>query len=59
MLFYDTCSLLDDYQNIFKDIVDNPFVISNITFTELEQIKSSKYKPFKIMKYIYAYFLKF
>ena len=44
MLFYDTCSLLDDYQKVFKDIIDNPFVISNITFTELEQIKDSRHK---------------
>lgn len=44
MKFYDTCSLLNGYEEIFKNIHSEPFVISNITLKEIEEIKSSKYK---------------
>lgn len=44
MFFYDTCSLIDDYENIFKNISSSPFVISNITFKEIEEIKRSRFK---------------
>ena len=44
MFFYDTCSLLNDYSNIFKNISSSPFVISNITLMELEEIKTSRFK---------------
>ena len=42
MFFYDTCSLLNDFKRIFKS--REPFVISNITLRELENIKTSKSK---------------
>ena len=44
MFFYDTCSLLNNYSVIFKNISSSPFVVSNITFKELEEIKNSKIK---------------
>ena len=44
MFFYDTCSLLNNYNIIFKDVASSPFVMSNISFIELEEIKSSKFK---------------
>lgn len=44
MTFYDTCSLLNGYIGIFKNIQDNPFAISNITLSEIESIKTSKFK---------------
>ena len=44
MFFYDTCSLLNNYNVIFKNINASPFVISNITLGELEEIKTSKFK---------------
>lgn len=44
MFFYDTCSLLNNYNVIFKNIDASPFVISNITLGELEDIKTSKFK---------------
>ena len=44
MFFYDTCSLLNNYSNIFKNISSSPFVVSNITLMELEEIKTSRYK---------------
>lgn len=44
MFFYDTCSLLNGYSEIFKNIQSDSFVISNITLSELENIKSSKLK---------------
>ena len=44
MFFYDTCSLLDNYSIIFKNISSSPFVVSNITLKELEEIKTSRYK---------------
>ncbi|HAH17817.1 MAG TPA: hypothetical protein DCL29_02225 [Eubacterium sp.] len=44
MFFYDTCSLLNNYDIIFKDISSSPFVISNITLKELEEIKTSRFK---------------
>ena len=37
--FYDTCSLLTEGKNVFNK--DNKFYISNITFRELENIKTS------------------
>lgn len=44
MFFYDTCSLINNYAVIFKDISSSPFVMSNITFKELEDIKTSRFK---------------
>lgn len=44
MKFYDTCSLLNGYIEIFKNISENPFAISNITLKEIEDIKTSKFK---------------
>lgn len=44
MKFYDTCSLLNGFSEIFKNILENPFVISNITLKEIEDIKTSKFK---------------
>lgn len=44
MYFYDTCSLLNNYKQIFKDVPFERFYISNITFKELENIKTSGYK---------------
>ena len=44
MFFYDTCSLLNNYNVIFKNISSSPFVVSNITLKELEDIKISKTK---------------
>lgn len=40
MLFYDTCSLLKELHNAFKE----KFIISNITLKELENIKTSAQK---------------
>lgn len=40
MYFYDTCALLNELENAFKE----PFVVSTITFGELEDIKSSRNK---------------
>ena len=40
MLFYDTCSLLKELHNAFKE----RFFISNITLKELENIKTSTHK---------------
>jgi DNA replication protein DnaC len=40
MLFYDTCSLLKELQNAFKE----KFYISNITLKEIENIKTSALK---------------
>ena len=48
MIFYDTCSLLNGYAEIFKNIKDEPFAISNITLGEVENIKSSKVKDNEI-----------
>ena len=48
MFFYDTCSLLNNYEVIFKNIKASPFVISNITLGELEEIKTSKFKDEEI-----------
>ena len=48
MFFYDTCSLLNNYDVIFKNIDASPFVISNITLGELEEIKTSKFKDDEI-----------
>ena len=44
MFFYDTCSLLNNYNVIFKDISSSPFVVSNITLKEIEEIKTSAHK---------------
>ena len=44
MFFYDTCSLLNNYSIIFKNISSSPFVVSNITLMELEEIKNSHFK---------------
>jgi predicted ribonuclease YlaK len=44
MYFYDTCTLLKKYNEIFKRIHDESFVISNLTLMELENIKTSKNK---------------
>lgn len=44
MFFYDTCSLLNNYTVIFNDITSSPFVMSNISLIELEEIKTSKFK---------------
>ncbi len=48
MIFYDTCSLLNGYKEIFKNIHSDPFIISNITLGEIENIKTSKYKDDEI-----------
>ena len=63
MFFYDTCSLLNNYSIIFKDISSSPFVVSNITFKELEEIKSSyhkdeetKYKAKQVIKLLNFYY---
>lgn len=52
-LFYDTCTLLNELDNIF----DKPFYISNLTLRELEHIKTSarkdedvKYKARKVVR---------
>ena len=44
MFFYDTCSLMNEYNDIFNNIHSNPFVISNVTLKELKEIKDSKKK---------------
>lgn len=44
MIFYDTCSLLNNYASIFKNINSTPFALSNITFAEVESIKTDKNK---------------
>ena len=41
MKFYDTCALLELQQDILKT---NPFIISSITISELELIKTSSTK---------------
>ena len=38
MIFYDTCSLLNQYANIFANISEVPFAISNITLKEVEEL---------------------
>ena len=43
MIFYDTCSLLNNYTQIFSNRSEK-FVISNITLNEIEKIKTSKTK---------------
>lgn len=48
MIFYDTCSLLNQYANIFANISEVPFAISNITLKEVEEIKTSKIKDEEI-----------
>ena len=40
--FYDTCALLNELHRAFD--TETPFVISNITLKELEQIKTSNFK---------------
>lgn len=40
MFFYDTCGLLNDLERAF----DKPFVVCNITFGELEDIKNNAHK---------------
>lgn len=66
MIFYDTCSLLNGYQNIFKDIDKQDFAISNLTLKELETIKTSnhkdnnvKYKANKVSKLLNFYYNKY
>jgi predicted ribonuclease YlaK len=66
MFFYDTCSLLNNYTAIFKDISSSPFVMSNITFKELEEIKNSKnkdddvkFKARKVCKLLNFYYGKY
>lgn len=41
MIFYDTCSLLDNFETFSNK---ENFIISSITLEELEQIKTSHYK---------------
>lgn len=48
MIFYDTCSLLNGYIKIFKNIKEEPFAISNLTLSELEAIKTSRFKDDEI-----------
>ena len=48
MIFYDTCSLLNQYTDIFSKISVTPFAISNITLKEIEEIKTSKVKDEEI-----------
>lgn len=48
MFFYDTCSLLNNYDTIFKNVASSPFVMSNISLMELEEIKSSRHKDDEI-----------
>ena len=45
MYFYDTCALLNDLELAFEN---SPFVVSTITFKELEEIKSSRHKDEEI-----------
>lgn len=42
IIFYDTCSLLSELGNAFRD--DKQFIISDITLAELEGIKTSGHK---------------
>lgn len=42
MIFYDTCSLLDNFEELSER--NDSFIISSITLEELEQIKTSHYK---------------
>lgn len=44
MIFYDTCSLLNNYQTIFKQLSITSFAISNITLSEIESIKYARDK---------------
>ena len=44
--FYDTCALLNELHKAFETNI--PFVISNITLKELEQIKTSNFKDSEI-----------
>lgn len=46
MIFYDTCSLLNNYASVFNS--SEKFVISNITLSEIEKIKTSKNKDDEI-----------
>ena len=48
MNFYDTCSLLNGYAEIFRNIHSEPFVISNLTLKEIEEIKTSRFKDEEI-----------
>lgn len=50
MYFYDTCSLLNNYKQIFKTVPFERFYISNITFKELESIKTA-YNKDNVIKY--------
>ena len=40
MYFYDTCALINDQEVAFEE----PFVITDVTLYELEDIKTSKVK---------------
>lgn len=42
IIFYDTCSLLSELENAFRN--DKQFIISDITLAELEGIKTSGHK---------------
>lgn len=55
MKFYDTCALLDNFENLPKD---EKFLISSITLVELENIKNSSSKDFEI-KYMARQILTF
>ena len=44
MIFYDTCSLLNQYVEIFANLSTTSFAISSITLKEVEEIKTSKLK---------------
>lgn len=66
MIFYDTCSLLNGYTEIFKNITDESFIISNLTLSEVESIKTSKtkdneikYKANKLSKLLNFYYGKY
>ena len=66
MFFYDTCSLLNNYSIIFKNISSSPFVVSNITLMELEEIKNSsrkddniKFKAKKVSQLLNFYYGKY
>ena len=66
MFFYDTCSLLNNYNIIFKNISSSPFVVSNITLMELEEIKNSsckddniKFKAKKVSRLLNFYYGKY
>lgn len=66
MIFYDTCSLLNGYKTAFKDVVTEPFAISNLTLLEIEDIKTSKskdndikYKARKVSQLLNFYYGKY